>query len=115
MSYIDGVVVAVPTSRKEEYISYCKAVGKIFRRHGALAVVDTWGVEVPAGKQTDLIRAVQATPDETVSFGWVIWADKEAHDAGWGGVMQDSEMSALQMPYDGKRMIFGGFESINEA
>jgi uncharacterized protein YbaA (DUF1428 family) len=63
-------------------------------------------------KVTDFLRAVQAGPDETVSFGWVVWPDKATHDAAWGKIMDDPEMQQLQMPYDGKRMIFGGFEEL---
>ncbi len=114
MSYIDGVVAAVPTARKDQYVAYCRAIAKVFRRHGALAVHDAWGADVPPGKQTDFYRAVQAAPEETVTIGWIIWADKAAREKGWAGVMEDPDMHANQMPFDGKRMIYGGFDTISE-
>jgi uncharacterized protein YbaA (DUF1428 family) len=109
MSYVDGMIAAAPTAKKTEYAAYAAAVGAIFKEHGATACVDCWGDDVPDGQVTDFRRAVQATADETVVFSWVTWPDKAARDAGWGKVMQDPRMHALQMPFDGKRMIHGGF------
>ncbi len=112
MSYIDGVVVAAPTAGKQAYIDYADAVAAIFRDHGATEVVDAWGDNVPEGRVTDFQRAVQAGPDETVVFSWILWPDKTTRDAAWEKVMADPRMEALKMPFDGKRMIFGGFERI---
>jgi uncharacterized protein YbaA (DUF1428 family) len=109
MSYIDAMVCAVPTASKDAYRAYARAVNAIFVEHGAQTCADHWGDEVPAGKVTDFPRAVQASADETVVLGWVTWPDKAARDAGWEKAMQDPRMPALQMPFDGKRMIFGGF------
>jgi len=114
MSYIDGMVVAIPTARKDDYLAHAKAVGAIFREHGATACVDAWGDDVPDGKVTDFKRAVQATADETVGFSWVTWPDKATRDAAWAKIMEDPRMHAIDMPFDGKRMIHGGFATLIE-
>jgi uncharacterized protein YbaA (DUF1428 family) len=115
MSYIDGTVIAVPTANKEKYLAHAKASSAIFKECGATKVVENWGDDVPEGKVTDFRRAVQATSDETIVFSWITWPDKKARDAGWEKVMQDPRMQGMQMPFDSKRMIFGGFTSIFEA
>ena len=115
MSYIDGMVAAVPTANREAYLAHARAAATIFREHGATRIVETWGDDIPDGKLTDFRRAVQATADETVVFSWITWPDKAARDAGWAKIMQDSRMAATEMPFDGKRMIYGGFEALLEA
>ena len=115
MSYIDGTVIAVPTANKDQYLAHAKASSAIFKEFGATKVVENWGNDVPDGKVTDFKRAVQAKPDETVVFSWITWPDKKTRDAGWESVMKDERMTKMQMPFDGKRMIFGGFESVYEA
>lgn len=114
MSYIDGMIAAVPTARKEEYIAHARATGAIFKEHGALSCTEAWGDDVPAGKLTDFPRAVQATADETVVFSWITWPDKATRDAGWGKIMQDERMMSIPMPFDGKRLIHGGFAQLLE-
>jgi uncharacterized protein YbaA (DUF1428 family) len=85
----------------------------LFREFGALRVVETWGDDVPEGKLTSFPLAVQRTEDETVVFSWVEWPSKELRDAGWQAMMQDPRMDqAGEMPFDGKRMIYGGFQMI---
>jgi uncharacterized protein YbaA (DUF1428 family) len=115
MSYIDGLVAAVPTANKAKYIAHAKAAAVVFRECGATSVVENWGDNVPDGKVTDLKRAVQAKPDETVVFSWITWPDKKTRDAGWEKMMQDTRMQSMDMPFDGKRMIFGGFERVLDA
>ncbi|NEX95217.1 DUF1428 domain-containing protein [Caulobacter sp. 17J65-9] len=112
MSYVDGMVAAVPTANKDAYLAHARAMAAIFKEYGATRVVETWGDDVPEGKVTDFRRSVQATPDETVVFSWVTWPDKAARDAGWAKMMQDTRMQAHDMPFDGKRMIYGGFEGL---
>ncbi|MGB3625423.1 MAG: DUF1428 domain-containing protein, partial [Henriciella sp.] len=107
--YINGTVIPVTTTNKQAYTASATAMGKLFVEHGATRVVDGWGVNVPEGKVTDFQRSVQATADETVGFGWVEWPSKEASDAGWKTIMADPRMQANEMPFDAKRMIFGGF------
>ncbi|MBX3570492.1 MAG: DUF1428 domain-containing protein [Rhizobiaceae bacterium] len=113
MAYVNGMVCAVPTADKETYTRFAAEMAGLFKEYGATACVDAWGADVPEGKQTDFLRAVQARRDETVCFSWITWADKAAHDKGWEGVMKDPRMAQAQMPFDGKRMIYGGFEVIS--
>jgi len=108
------MVAAVPTANKEKYLEHARITAGYFKEVGATKVVETWGAEVPDGKVTDFKRAVQAKPDETIVFSWITWPDKATHDTGWEKLMQDPRMQKMEMPFDGKRMIFGGFESIYE-
>lgn len=117
MSYFDGFVLAVPTANKEEFTSFADRFDPIFKEFGALRIIEAWGDDVPDGKLTDFRRAVQATAEETVVFSWVEWPDKATRDAGMAKMMQDSRMDPANpdnppMPFDGKRMIFGGFSTV---
>jgi uncharacterized protein YbaA (DUF1428 family) len=114
MSYVDGMIAAVPTANKEAYLEFARASAELFKEHGATKCVETWGDDVKDGKVTDFNRSVQKTADETIVFSWVTWPDKATRDAGWAKLMQDSRMNAMQMPFDGKRMIYGGFETLLE-
>jgi uncharacterized protein YbaA (DUF1428 family) len=115
MNYIDGFVAAVPTARKQDYQRHCRGMGAVFKEHGALAVVDCWGDDVPEGKLTSFPMAVKCEPGETVAFGWVAWPSREVRDAAWAAVMDDPRMKDQTMPFDGKRMIYGGFQTIAES
>ncbi|WP_342380410.1 DUF1428 domain-containing protein [Myxococcus stipitatus] len=114
MSYIDGFVAAVPNANKEKFIEHARKGDSIFIEHGALRVMECWGDDVPSGKVTDFRRAVQAKDDETVVFSWVEWPDKAARDAGMEKVMNDPRLSpeSTPMPYDGQRLIYGGFSPV---
>ena len=113
MSYIDGFVIAAPTAKRQEIIDYAARFDPMFLELGALRVVEAWGDDVPAGKVTDFQRAVLAKDDETVMFSWIEWPDKATRDAGMKKMMEDPRMEAANpMPFDGKRMIFGGFDNV---
>jgi uncharacterized protein YbaA (DUF1428 family) len=113
MSYIDGFVIAVPNANREKFIEHARTFDAIFVEFGAIRVVECWGDDVPDGKLTDFRRAVQATQDESVVFSWVEWPDKAARDAGMEKFMKDPRMDAAsECPFDGKRMIFGGFKAV---
>jgi uncharacterized protein YbaA (DUF1428 family) len=114
MAYIDGFVIAVPTANKQQFIDHARRLDPIFLEFGATRCVECWGDDVPAGKQTDFQRAVQAKADETVVFSWVEWPDKATRDAGAVKMMKDPRMDPKTnpMPFDGMRMIFGGFAPI---
>ena len=119
MSYIDGFVIAVPTANREKFIEHARTFDTMFMEFGATRVVECWSDDVPEGKVTDFRRAVQATPEETVAFSWVEWPDKATRDAAMKKMMQDPRMDPANpanppMPFDGKRMIFGGFEPVVE-
>lgn len=114
MAFIDGMVAAVPNANKAKFLEHAKFADPIFKEHGALNVVETWGTDVPEGKVTDFRRAVQATADETIVLSWITWPDKATRDAAWEKLMKDERMQKMQMPFDGKRMIMGGFDVILE-
>ena len=116
MDYVDGFVVAVPTANKETYRQHAERAAKVFKEFGALKVIETWGDDVPEGKVTSFPMAVQRKPDETVVFSWVTWPSREVRDEGWKKVMADPRLQPDNnpMPFDGKRMIYGGFQTIVE-
>jgi len=109
MSYIDGFVIAAPTANKEKFLEHARQIDGMFIEFGATRVIECWGDDVPDGKLTDFRRAVQAKADETVVFSWVEWPDKATRDAAMEKFRSDPRMVPHDMPFDGKRMIFGGF------
>ena len=114
MPYIDGFVIAVPTANKQKFIHHANLGDSVFIEYGATRVIECWGDDVPDGKLTDFHRAVQATADETVVFSWIEWPDKATRDAGMKKVMEDPRLNPQSnpMPFDGKRMIYGGFAPV---
>ncbi len=114
MAYVDGFVAAVPVANKAAYIAHAEAAAAVFIAHGAQAVHECWADDVPEGEVTSFPMAVQCAEDEAVVFSWVTWADRAARDAGWAAVMTDPRMSpeANPMPFDGKRLIYGGFTQV---
>ena len=112
MSYIDGFVVPVPAANKEAYRKVAVLGQALFKEFGALRVVECWGDDVPDGKVTDFKGAVKAEPGEVVVFSWIEWPSKAVRDAGQKKMMEDPRMQELTMPFDGKRMIYGGFETL---
>ena len=117
MNYVDGYVVAVPTKNKAAYKTCAETAAIVFKEHGALSITECWGDDVPPGKLTSFPTAVQCQPDETVVFSWIIWPSRQVRDEASKKVMADPRMQALEksMPFDGKRMIYGGFQIILEA
>jgi len=115
MSYIDGFVLAVPTARREEYVAHARTGATIFKEYGARSVVECWGDDVPEGKVTSFPMAVQRKDDETVVFSWITWDSRAARDEGMKKAMEDPRLTGMQMPFDGKRLIYGGFEVVLEA
>lgn len=112
MSYVDGFVIPVPNAKKEEYLAQAKRFAPIFMEFGATEVVECWGDDLKHGEHTDFFMAVKAEEDETVVFAWIVWPSREARDAGAKKMMDDPRMTAEGMPFDGKRMIFGGFQTL---
>ena len=115
MSYISGFVTPVPDANKDAYVASAKQAWPLFKEHGALQHVEGWGDKVPAGKVTDFARAVGLKDGETVVFAWVLWPDKATADACEASMQSDERWQKVDMPFDGKRMIFGGFASVFEA
>ena len=114
MSYIDGFVIAVPTANKQKFLDHAKQGDPIFMEYGALRVLECWGDDVPHGEVTDFYRAVGAKEDETVVFSWIEWPDKAARDAGMKKMFEDPRMANNPRPFDGKRLIYGGFVPLVE-
>ena len=111
MAYFDGFVIAVPAANKEAYRKHAADSMSMFREFGATRQVETWGDDVPDGKVTDFKRAVKAEAGETVVFSWIVWPSKQVRDAGNEKMKTDPRMQMTpDTPFDGKRMIFGGFE-----
>lgn len=117
MDYVDGFVAAVPNANKEKYLEHAKLSAVVFKDHGALRIFESWGDDVPSGEVTSFPKAVQCKEDESVVLSWVFWPSKEARDEGWQKIMEDPRMQPDQapMPFDGKRLIYGGFQVISEA
>lgn len=117
MPYVDGFVLAVPTANKELYRQHAEKAAIVFKEHGALRLVECWGDDVPEGKINSMHTAVMRKPEETVMFSWILWPNKAARDAGLQKVFADPRLQpdVNPMPFDGKRMIFGGFEMIVDA
>jgi uncharacterized protein YbaA (DUF1428 family) len=117
MPYVDGFVIAVPNDKREDYRQHATKAAAMFRAHGATSVVECWGDDVPDGKLTSFPMAVKKEANETVVFSWITWPSRAARDEAWKKVMDDERMKSDSnpMPFDGKRMIYGGFEVIVEA
>ncbi|GGF47842.1 RNA signal recognition particle [Aliidongia dinghuensis] len=116
MSYVDGFVVPVPKQNIEAYKAMSRRASEVWMEHGALAFVECIGDDVPYGQLTSFPRAVQATEDEVVVFSWITYRSRAERDAINAKVMADPRLKDMQtdMPFDGKRMIYGGFETFLE-
>jgi uncharacterized protein YbaA (DUF1428 family) len=118
MAYVDGFVMAVPESNKQKFIDHARAGDSVFLELGATRILECWEDDVPDGKVTDFRRAVQAGEDEVVVFSWIEWPDKATRDAGMSRMSElmktDDRMNPEKnpMPFDGKRLIYGGFTPI---
>lgn len=111
MSYIDGFVIPVPTGKKDAYREMAAKVAPVFKEYGATRVVECWGDDVPHGKVTDFYGAVKAEEGESIVFSWIVWPSKEVRDQANEKIMKDPRMQpSADTPFDGKRMIFGGFQ-----
>ncbi len=115
MTYIDGFLLAVPTGKRDAYLSMAKKSWTLFREFGALRHVEAWSDDVPHGKTTDFFRAVKATEGESVVFSWIEYPSKDVRDAANKKMREDprmKEMGDMMKFVDGKRMVFGGFVPI---
>jgi uncharacterized protein YbaA (DUF1428 family) len=112
--YVEGFVVAVPKENKEKYVKQATEAADMFKKLGATRVVECWQSDVPHGKKTDFFGAVQAKENEEILFSWIEYPDKNTRDKATESMMKDPRMEewSKAMPFDGSRMIFGGFESI---
>jgi len=115
MDYVDGFVIAVPATQRETYLQHARTAAEVFKQHGALSVVECWGDDVPEGKLTSFPLAVQRQEGEVVVFSWIAWPSKSVRDQGMKQSMEDPRLKNVTMPFDGKRMIYGGFNVILNA
>ena len=114
MSYVDGFLAAVPAANKQAFVESAQAFAALLQEYGATRVVECWGDDVPDGKITDFRRAVKAEEGEVVVFSWVEYPSKAARDAANQKMRSDPRMTNMHMPFDGKRMVFGGFDSVSD-
>lgn len=113
MNYVDGFVIPVPEANKVDYQALAQRAAVVFKDHGALSVVECWSDDVPDGTLTSFPIAVQRMAGEAIVFAWITWPSKAVRDLGMKAAMDDPRMALddpTQLPFDGKRMIFGGFE-----
>lgn len=124
MTYIDGFVIACPEANRDKFIEHARLGDAVFMELGALRIVECWGDDVRDGHTTDFRRAVQAQDGEAVLFSWIEWPDKATRDAAMARMQEmmtdpskvDPRMDPEKnpMPFDGKRLIFGGFVPVVE-
>lgn len=113
MAYIDGFLTPVREARKNEYLAHARLMEPIMREFGMTRMVECWGDDLMRGKQTDFFRAVAAEEGETIVLSWIEWPDKAARDEGYRRLMEDPRMKDMGAPpFDGKRMIYSGFQPI---
>ena len=117
MRYVDGFVIPVLTANRGAYIEAATETAALFKKYGADQVTECWGDDVPEGKLTSFPLAVKMVDGETVVFSWVVWPSRAARDEGWKQLMADPRMQpgVMPMPFDGKRLIYGGFEVLLQA
>jgi uncharacterized protein YbaA (DUF1428 family) len=114
MSYIDGFIIPVEAAKRDDFIAHAEATDAFFIKHGATSVIEGWEDDVPDGTLTDFRKAVQIADGEKVVFSWIVWPDKGTRDAAFKALTDDAEMMAQSVPFDGKRMIYGGFVPLVE-
>ena len=114
MPYVDGFVVPVPKKKVQAYRAMARKAGKIWREHGALQFRECVGDDVKAGKLTSFPRSVKLKPGETVMFSWIVYKSRAQRDRINKKVMKDPRLASMMdpkaMPFDAKRMIYGGFK-----
>lgn len=111
--YVNTYILGVPEDKKREYIRIATVFAEVAQDFGALEVVENWELEVPDGEHTDYRRAIRAEPGEKIVVSWAIWPDRQTAAKAHKGMFEDPRMAELgEMPFDGKRMIMGGFEPI---
>ena len=114
--YVDGFVIPVPLGGKDAYLAAAAKAAPLFKEYGATRIVECWADDVPDGKVTDFKGAVKAGEGETVVFSWIEYPSKEIRDEAGRKMMADPRMTMGEpMPFDGKRMIYGGFRPILDA
>lgn len=116
MNYVDGFIIPVATKDKKVYAEYSRKSAALFKEFGVLNIVECWADDVQPGKLTSFPQAVMLKEDETVVFSWMTWPSKEVRDLAWEKMMADPRFSPenMPMPFDGKRLVYGGFQKLVE-
>lgn len=112
MSYVTGFLTPVKAEDKDRYIASASRSWPLFQKYGATAQVENWGVDVPDGKLTSFPMAVKLEDGEAVVFSWLVWPDRATADAAWAAMQNDPAFADMDMPFDGKRMMWGGFDTV---
>ena len=112
MAYVSGFLTPVKAEDKARYIQSAEVAWPLFKKYGALEQVETWGEDIPPGKVTGFDLAVKLEEGEVVVFSWIKWPDKATAEACFGTMETDPGWKDMDMPFDGKRMMWGGFEPI---
>jgi uncharacterized protein YbaA (DUF1428 family) len=112
MTFVEGFLTPVPTANKDAYKKHAEGAVELFQNLGATRFVEAWGDDVPDGTTNDLKKAVDLKDDETVLFSWLEYPDKATRDEANRKMMEDPDLGNMEMPFDGSRMIFAGFEPI---
>jgi uncharacterized protein YbaA (DUF1428 family) len=116
MTYVSGFLTPVPEANREAYIASARKAWPLFRDYGALGTAECWEADVPEGVHTSFPMAVKREPGEAVVFGWILWPDRETADRCFASFETDERWrETMEMPFDGKRMIWGGFDRVFEA
>ena len=112
MSYVDGFVAAVPIENKDAFIEHAQLMAQYLKQYGAKQIVDCWGDDIPPGEVTSFAKAVHCKDGETIVFSWIVWESKQSRDEGMEKIMQDERVhnANTPMPFDGQRVIHGGFQ-----
>ena len=114
MSYITGFLIPVKTADKARYLESARKSWPLFQKYGCLEQVETWGEDIPEGETTSFPRAVKLEPGEAVVFSWLRWPDRATADKCFAEMMDDPDFDGMDMPFDGKRMMWAGFDPIFE-
>ncbi len=114
MSWITGFLIPVKTADKDRYLESARKSWPLFQKYGCLEQVETWGEDIPEGETTSFPRAVKLEPGEAVVFSWLRWPDRATADKCFAEMMDDPDFDGMDMPFDGKRMMWAGFDPIFE-
>lgn len=114
MSYITGFLIPVPAAKKDAYIASARKSWPLFQKYGAVEQVETWGEDIPEGETTSFPRAVKLEPGEAVVFSWLRWPDRATADKCFAEMESDPAFADMDMPFDGKRMMWAGFDPVFE-
>ena len=112
MSYVTGFLIPIKAENKDRYVESARKSWPLFQKYGCLEQVECWGEDIPPGKVTGFDLAVKQEEGETVVFSWLRWPDRAAADKCFAEMMNDPDFDGMDMPFDGQRMMWGGFAPV---